>query len=68
MLSVLDSCAVYRGFEDGLGQPNYWKIANFCSFYTKHTTLRSKRKDRFSRNHDNVSVRSDMSNHRLYWS
>ena len=54
MVSVLASSAVDRGFEPRWGQMKDYKIS-ICCFRTKHTALRSKRKDCLTLNRDNVS-------------
>ena len=59
MVSVLVSSAVVRGFEPRSGQIKDYKIGIFC-FSTKKATLRSKSKDWFTRNQDNVSELSNM--------
>ena len=60
MVSVIDSSAVYRGFEPRSGQTKDYKIG-ICCFSTKHAALRSKSKDWMARNQNNVSEWSDMS-------
>ena len=63
MVSVLTSSAVDHGFEPWSGRTKDYVIG-ICCFSTKHTVLRSKNKDWLTRNHDNVSEWSEMSNHR----
>jgi hypothetical protein len=54
MVTMLGSSAVDRG------QPKNYEIA-ICYFSAKHAALRSKSKDWFARNQNNVSGWSDMS-------
>ena len=61
---MLASSAVDRGFEPRTGQTKDYKIG-FCCFFAKHVALKSKNKDRLSRNQNNVSEWSYMSIHRL---
>ena len=60
MVSVLVLGAVDSGFEPRSGQTKDYKIG-ICCFSTKHTALRSKNKDWFARNQNNMSEWSDMS-------
>jgi hypothetical protein len=60
MISVLASSTVDRRFEPQLGQTKDYKIS-ICCFFAKHTALRSKSKDWFAENQNNVSEWSDMS-------
>ena len=60
MVSVLDSCAVDRGFEPRSGHTKVYKIGIYC-FSTKHAVLRSIRKDWLARNQNNVSEWNDIS-------
>jgi hypothetical protein len=56
MVSVLTLSAVDRGFELRSGQlTKYYKIS-ICGFSAKHAAIRSKSKDWFARNQNNVSV------------
>ena len=61
---MLASSAVDRGFEPRTGQTKDYKIG-FCCFFAKHVALKSKNKDRLSRNQNNVSEWNAMSIHRL---
>ena len=54
MVSVLVLSVVDRGFEPRSGQTKDYEIS-ICCFSTKHAALRSKNKDWFSRNQNNVS-------------
>ena len=54
-LSVVD-----RELEPGSGQIKGYKIG-ICCFSAKHATLKSKSKDNFAWNQNNVSKRSNMS-------
>ena len=58
-LSALD-----RGFESRLEQTKDYEIG-ICCFSAKHAALRSKSKDWFARNQNNVSEWGDMSIHGL---
>ena len=58
-LSALD-----RGFESRLEQTKDYEIG-ICCFSAKDTALRSKSKDWFARNQNNVSEWGDMSIHGL---
>jgi hypothetical protein len=60
MVSMLASSAVDLGFEPWSGQTKDYKI-DICCFSAKHTALRSKSKDWFARNQNNVSEWGDMS-------
>ena len=60
MVSVLASSAKDRWFEPRSGQTKDYKIG-ICCFSAKHTALRSKNKDWFALNQNNVSGWSDMS-------
>ena len=60
MVSVLASSAVDRGFENRSGQIKDYKVG-VCCFSVKHTALRRKNKDWFSRNQDNVFEWEDIS-------
>ena len=64
MVSMLASSAVDHGFKSRSGQIKDYEIGT-CCFFTKHTALRSKSKDWFPQNQDNVSVWSNMSTHGL---
>ena len=64
MVSVLASSVVDRGFEPRSGQTKDYKIGIYC-FSAKHAALRSKSKDRFARNQNNVSEWIDMSDRGL---
>jgi hypothetical protein len=64
MVSMFASSAVVRGFEPQSGQTKDYKIG-ICCFSAKHTTLRSKSKDWWAPNQNNVSEWSDMSTCRL---
>ena len=59
-ISVLGSSVVDRGFEPRSGQTRDYQIG-ICCFYAEHAALKRKSKDWLARNHDNVSVCSDMS-------
>jgi hypothetical protein len=59
MVSVFVSSAVVHGFEPRSGQIKDYKIG-ICCFSTKKAALRSKSKDWFARNQDNVSELSNM--------
>jgi hypothetical protein len=60
MVSMLASSAVDLGFEPWSGQTKDYKI-DICCFSAKHTALRSKSKDWFAQNQNNVSEWGDMS-------
>jgi hypothetical protein len=60
LVLVLASSAVDRGFVPRSGQTKDYKIVIGC-FSAKHTALRRKNKEWFSRNQDNVSECGDMS-------
>jgi hypothetical protein len=60
MVSVLASSVVDRGFEHRSDQTKEYKI-DICCFPAKHAALRSKSKDRFARNQNNVFEWRDMS-------
>ena len=64
MVSVLAPGVVDRGFESLSGKTKDYKIG-ICCFSVKHAALRSKSKDWFARNQNNVSERSDMSSRGL---
>ena len=59
MISVLSSSAIDRGFEPRSGQTKYYKIGIYC-FSARYAALRSKSKDRFARNRDDMSEQGDM--------
>jgi hypothetical protein len=68
MVSVLASIAVYRGFEPRSGQTkDYIHVYTIgsCWLSAKHAALRSKSKDCFARNQNNVFEWSGMSIHGL---
>ena len=54
MVRVLVWSVVNRGFEPQSGKTKDCKICIFC-VSAKHATLRTKTKDRISRNQDNLS-------------
>ena len=60
MVSVLALSAVDCGFEPRSGQTKDYENG-ICCFSAKHTSVRSKNKDWFSRSQDNVFECSDMS-------
>ena len=60
MVSMFAISAVDRGFEHRLGKTKDYKIG-ICCFFTKHATLRRKRKDWLARNQDNAYEWYDMS-------
>ena len=60
VVSKFLSRAVDRGCEQWSCETKDYKISIWC-FFAKHTALRSKSKDRLSRNQDNVSEWSDTS-------
>ena len=64
MVSMFASSAVVRGFEPQSGQTKDYKIG-ICCFSAKHTALRSKSKDWWAPNQNNMSEWSDMSTCRL---
>ena len=51
---MLDSIAVYRGFEPQSGQTKNCKIG-FCCFSAKHVAFRRKSKDWLTWNQNNLS-------------
>jgi hypothetical protein len=59
MISVLASGAVDRGFAPRSGQTKHY-IIGMCCFSAEHATLRSKSKDWWARNQNNVSEWSDI--------
>ena len=61
MVSVLVSSAVDGRFEPRSGQTKHSTIG-ICCFSAKHAALRRKSKDWLTRNQNNVSEWSDMSN------
>jgi hypothetical protein len=61
MVSVLVSSAVDGRFEPRSGQTKHYAIG-ICCFSAKHAALRRKSKDWLTRNQNNVSEWSDMSN------
>ena len=63
IISVLTSSAVDHRFESWSGQTKEYNICIGC--FSKHTALRSKRKDSLARNQDNVSEWNDIPTHRL---
>ena len=64
IVCVFDSSAVDRGFEACSGKTKDC-IIGLCCFSAKHAALRSKIKDWLSRNQDNVSELSVISNREL---
>ena len=58
MVRVFALSAVDRGFEPGPRKTKDNKIG-ICCFSAKHESFRSKSKDRFARNQDNVSEWND---------
>ena len=64
MVSMLALSALDRGFESRLEQTKDYEIG-ICCFSAKHAALRSKSKDWFARNQNNVSEWGDMSIHGL---
>ena len=64
IIILLASSVQYRGFEPRTGQTKDYKI-DICCFFSTHTTLRRKSKDRLARNQDSVSQWINMSIHRL---
>ena len=56
MVSMLTSSVVDNRFEHWEGQTKDNNIGICCFTTTKHATLKSKNKDLFSWNHDNVSL------------
>ena len=56
--------AVDRGFEPPSGQTKDYKIG-ICCISIKHAALKTKSKDGWARNQDNVSEWYDMFIHRL---
>ena len=60
MVSMLASSVVGCGFEPRSGQTKDYKIG-ICCFSATQAALRSRRKDWFARNQDNVSEWGDMS-------
>ena len=64
MVSVVTSSAVDRGFKSRSGQSKDYRIG-ICCFSAKHTVLRTKSKDQFAWNLDNVSEWGGMPTHRL---
>ena len=56
----LTSIVVDRGIEPQSGQTKDYKLVFISSQLKNHAALRSKRKDRFARNQDNVSKWSDI--------
>jgi hypothetical protein len=66
MVSVLTSSAVDHGFKPWSGRTKDYVIG-ICCFSTKHTVLRSKSKDWWAWNQDNVTKRSNMSIRELFF-
>jgi hypothetical protein len=64
MVSVVALSAADRVFNARSGQTKDYDIG-ICCFSAKHAALRSKNKDWFARNQNNVSEWSDMSIHGL---
>ena len=64
MVSVVSLSAADRVFNARSGQTKDYDIG-ICCFSAKHAALRSKNKDWFARNQNNVSEWSDMSIHGL---
>jgi hypothetical protein len=64
MVSMLALSALDRGFESRLEQTKDYEIG-ICCFSAKDAALRSKSKDWFARNQNNVSEWGDMSIHGL---
>jgi hypothetical protein len=64
MVSVLASSVVDLEFRSRWGQ-NKDYIIGICCFSSKHSALRSKSKDWWAQNQNNVSEWSEMSTHRL---
>jgi hypothetical protein len=64
MVSVLASSVVDLEFRSWWGQ-NKDYIIGICCFSSKHSALRSKSKDWWAQNQNNVSEWSEMSTHRL---
>jgi len=60
MVSMLDSIAVYRGFEPQSGQTKNNKIDFYC-FSAKHVAFRRKSKDWLTWNQNNMSKWNNMS-------
>ena len=60
MVSVFVSSAVDRDFMPRCGQTKDYEIG-ICCFSAKHAALRSKSKDWFARNQNNVSKWNDTS-------
>jgi hypothetical protein len=64
MVSMLALSALDRGFESRLEQTKDYEIG-ICCFSAKDAALRSKSKDWFARNQNNVSEWGDISIHGL---
>ena len=62
MVGMLDSIAVYRGFEPQSGQTKNNKIDFYC-FSAKHVAFRRKSKDWLTWNQNNLSKWNNMSTH-----
>ena len=68
MVGMLASSVEDRGFEPRSDQTKEtYKIVGY-GFNAKHTPVRSKNKDWFAQNQDNVSKWNDMSIHVRIWS
>ena len=64
MVNMFASSVVDRGFAPRSGPIKDYAIG-MCCLSTKHSALRNKSKDWLTRNPNNLSERSDMSNHGL---
>ena len=64
MVSMLSSSALVQGFELQSDPTEHYQFGIWC-FSAKHAALRSKSKDLFAWNQDNVFELSDMSTHGL---
>ena len=64
MVSMLSLSALVQGFELQSDPTEHYQFGIWC-FYAKHAALRSKSKDLFAWNQDNVFELSDMSTRRL---
>ena len=60
MVSVFVSSAVDRDFKPRCGQTKDYEIG-ICCFSVKHAALKSKSKDWFARNQNNVQVERHVS-------
>jgi hypothetical protein len=61
----LTSIVVDRGIEPQSGQTKDYKLVFTSSQLKNHAAFRSKRKDRFAKNQENVSKWSDILNNAL---